>query len=200
MNISTRKSTRVYIIDNIVDITDDQLKELYKRFLDILQDNNIDEKNINRQYMVSYIEQKLKYIDDANLSIIKNIILKFLASENEHDKKVKIALELANKILESIKEERINDLEEFTDIKRDVFTNDTVKKVIDEMKDHIFDNGFKKYDCMLYQKSIKYPYLSIFKGVLKQVGYELKPQHKRKVKGGSVDAFTTYSVQKKEDV
>ena len=196
MNISTRKSTRIYIIENIVDIADDQLKELYDKFLEILQDED-DNKNIGRQQMLSYIEGKVKYIDDNNLLEIKSIIMKFLASENEYDKKVEIALELANKILEADKKEKIDELEKFTNINRDMFMNDDVKKAIDEMKEKIFNNGFKKYDCMLYQKTIKYPHLSIFKGVLKQINHVLKPIHKNKIKEGSNGTFTTYSIKKK---
>jgi len=189
MNSSNRKTMRMYIIENIADISDDEISKIYKKLCDILNDDNDD--NNNRKHMLSYIEDNLKYIDDKNLLDIKSMIDIFLNNMTENDKKINIVIDIINKILVANEMDKINDLTDFVNIRRDILMSDVCKQIINDSKTYIFDNGFDKYKCSVYQNNLRHKHFGIFKGLLSQAGYKLVAT--MITKGGK---YTVYSIVK----
>lgn len=192
MNAHVRKTMRIYIIENLIDITDDQIKEICDKISDILQKKCGD---MNRPQMITYIEKNIRNVDDANLTDLKNTIAGFMNYEEPiNDKKKRIALEITNNLLLAMNKKKIENLIDFIDIRRDDLLSNNCKKVIDDNRDYIFENGFSKEECMVYQKKLRNPHLSVFKGILKQVGYELTSKNKSKRSNGVRDMFVMYYV------
>lgn len=191
MNI--RKNKRLYITDNIADVTDNQIKKLCNKISTIIQKQC---GEMNRLQMVSYVEKNIKYVDDDNLGDIENMMAEFLTyEEQDNDRKKRVALEIANKLLLAMNKKKIYDLENFDDVRRDEILNDECKQIIDDNRNYIFENGFSKEECMVYQTKLKYPHLSLFKGMLKHIGYELMSKNRSKRSDGVRDMFTVYYIK-----
>lgn len=69
MTLNKIDTNRMYIIENIAHITDDELFNLYEKMNKILSFN--DHFKRDRTYMISYIEENIIYIDDKSLLKIK---------------------------------------------------------------------------------------------------------------------------------
>jgi hypothetical protein len=110
----------------------------------------------------------------------------------------RIALEIINKILTEMKKNEIKDLCEFVDIQREELTKDKYKKLITDNLEYIFNNGFSKFECMVYQKTIKHPHLSVLKGMLKTLGYELCSRRTNRTTNKIRVDDTFYSIKRKE--
>ena len=88
-------------------------------------------------------------------------------------------LKFLNKILVNIGKPEINDLVEFVAIDRDDIIKDVNKAVISDMEDEIYD-AFGKAQVGYYSRNkVKYYILSLIKGMLDDLGYQIKSVNKR---------------------
>ena len=194
MDANIRKNKRIYIVENIIDINEKQLTKLYEIISDLM---HTEKDVLDRQHMLSYVENNLKYVEGNDLIVIKDMVAGFVANEeSDEDKMKRVTLEIINKILRAIGKKEINELEEFVDIPREDILSDSCKNVMDDNKDYIFENGFNKTECMLYQTKIKVKHLSILKAMLKKIGYKLHSIHSGRRINGKKKPYTTYTITK----
>jgi hypothetical protein len=192
-----RKNRFEYIKKSLDILDDDTISDIYNKIIAILN-KEIKKNNITRADKLLHIETHLRLIDDDNLELITKII-KSSFEESENDKKIKVVIGIINKILIVIDKDPITDLCEFIDIKRDDILSDDVKNIIEENKKDLFkEKGFKKKDCVVQETNITYPHFSILKGIIKDVGYEMKSKNKTKMIDKVKTMITTYSIIKKE--
>jgi len=194
--IIQRKNKIDYIKGAIIDILDKDIKKIYELMRTSL-DNPEEEKYETRQRMMMYIKNNICYVDEKNLEIIKKAITECLnPMETREEKLMRIALEIVNKTLELMGHRKIVDLTQFTDIRRDELLDDKYLNLFNENQKYIFENGFDKTECKIYQKKVRHTHISILKGMLKQIGYKLCSKNHRKMIKGEYDMYTTYSIQK----
>jgi hypothetical protein len=196
---SVRINIVKYIKDNIVNIDEDDIDNIYNKINQIIP-NKIKKKGIMiRAEKILYIESMLRLIDIDVLEEIKeNIEEKINYVETEEDKKSRITLEIINKILVANNITRIKKLTDFISIRRDVMLTDESINIVNENKEYIFDNGFDKTGCKVYHTYIKSPHLSIIKGMLKEIGYEIKSKVKSKQIDKISEKFMVYTIIKTE--
>ncbi len=118
--------------------------------------------------------------------------------ETNDEKMNRIMLEIINKILVLMNKKEINELCQFVDINRDELIKDEYADIIDKHKKYIFDNGYDKYICQVYQKKVANKHISILKGMLKQIGYELFSKNHKKMIKGIYHTYTLYSIRTQE--
>jgi hypothetical protein len=193
-----RKNIVQYIFDSIVYIEDENINMIYDKI-------NIyvpTKKNLSdRIDKIKYIENSIKYIKKNDLNEIKLMVEKSLIYiESIEEKKHRIVLEILNKMLDVMGKNKIKDLIEFIDIKRERIIDNDIKKIIQDNIEYIFNNGFNKSECMLYQKHLKNQHLSILKGIIKEIGYELISKNKTKHIDKKKTMITEYSIQKSSDI
>jgi hypothetical protein len=199
MSAHMRKETINYVKNNIENIPDEDIINLYRKIINIVN-ININDNTIDRIAQINCIENNLKYMNNENLNEIKNTIETCLTrEESQNDKMKRIALELINKLLVAMGKPLISDLCEFTNVYREEIIKEKYKDIINNNLKYIFQNGYSKHTCMIYQKkSIKNYHLSVLKGMLKTIGYELLPKKKNKTINGEKIVLTFYCIQKKQ--
>jgi hypothetical protein len=186
------------IKDNLVNLPDDNLSEIYDKLFNMMN-NKIKKGITDRITKTYYIDDNLKYMDDEHVIIFENIIINCLFhEENCQDKMKRVVLEITNKLLTSMEKTLILDLCDFNNINRNELLSDQCKKIINDNKTYIFSNGFSKHECNVYQTKLKNPHISIFKGMLKQVGYELCYENKTKMTKGIRKRYTIYFIKKQD--
>lgn len=192
---SIRKNKLQFVKDNLDNVTDRYIDNIYNSVNEIIPNKKNIIKRIDK---MKYIEANIGYVEDDILGKINNQINKSLGIvENKEDRKKRVVLEILNKILVAIDKDEIKSIDEFVDIRRDDLLNDDVKELIEENKTYLFNkNGFSKTDCKIYQTNIKFPHFSIIRGILKEVGYELISENKVVYeKRKKVCSYTNYSTQ-----
>jgi hypothetical protein len=194
---STRKINISYIKDNIADVDDSDIDTMYNKMIEYVP-NKDKKKKLSRMDKVLHINSNLLFVENDNLESLKDIVFNSLNHiETENEKKERITLEIVNKIFEVNGLEKINKLTEFVHIRRDIIVNDETNKVIDDNKEYIFNNGFNKVGCKIYHTYIKTPQFSILKGMLKEIGYEMKSKLGSKTKDKVREGFMIYTIFKK---
>jgi len=196
---STRKSNINYIKDNIADVDDSDIDMLYDKITEIVPDNKKERDDIKRLQKILYIESNLKFVENEDLDNLKVIVYESLNHiETNDEKKARIVLEIINKILEANNIAQINNLTDFIRIKRDIILSNETNKVIDDNKEYIFNNGFSKAGCKIYFKNIKTTQFSIIKGILKEIGYEMKSKLGSKTINKIKESFMVYNIVKSD--
>lgn len=180
----------VHILSSLKYARDDIIDEICKRIDNECKNHTDDEinndDNMIRYNQITYIEKNLEHVEESILDQLENFLCsnQFLnnkekKSQNPKEAKQKeIVLRVINEILSMHGLDVIDDLDEFREVDREVFTGDECRNIIENYKSEIFKNGFSKTDCMVYQKKLKYPHLSLVKGILKKIGYELVSKNK----------------------
>jgi hypothetical protein len=80
---------------------------------------------------------------------------------------------------------------------RDEILSDVCKDLINENKNYIFENGFSKNRCKVYQTKIINKHFSLFKGMVNQVkGYVLKSKTKVKTHNYERTPYIDYYIDK----
>jgi hypothetical protein len=168
------------------------------------EDGDEDEKNKRiekalRISRVKFIADNIKYYDDKTIDFIEKVLRESLSQKQySKDKKLRIALEITNQILKKFGKEPIYDLCEFVGFTRENMLSEECKKVIEDNRKYIFDNGFNKGKCGVYQKkALANPHFSIFKGVINQAGYELCSKSKNTAVKKVRTVFTIYHIRKR---
>jgi hypothetical protein len=191
-----RKNKIKYITENIINLTDTYIFELYKTICQYIPNSKYN-KNIIRYDANIYIESNLRHVNKTQLDNLYKIVYDVLDhTETDGDKKKRITLEIINQFLEKMNMVKIKDFLEFKNVRRELLISEDFKNLVEDNKDYIFtEGGFSKHDCGVYSKQIKTPQISIFKGMLNQIGYELESESKRKTTKGECKCITYYSIK-----
>lgn len=194
--IDNKRGTKVkYICDNIMLLRDDSLNEMHPKLFVSTESNEKEEKNSVE--IAKLIANNISYFNDNMIEYIEKNIKKSLSKkENPNEKKLRIALEITNKILKKHDLPPIYDLCEFKDFSREKMLCDECKNVINDNKKYIFDNGFDKIKCGAYQKTQENQHFSIFKGILSQVGHKLCSKTRNSYATGTRLVKTFYYIKK----
>lgn len=210
MNVITRKNKIKYIKNNLCDLPDENVVQVYNIMKAFINDetqcvpenagttNNLT-NNENRDDGSSSGHSTTDEISIGSSASNENYTNDKKDQQNietKQDRMKRIALEILNKILVEFGHKEINELCEFVEIKRDELIDDKCLKIINDNMKYIFKNGFNKTECNVYQK-IKYLQLSILKGMMKQIGYVLNSRNKKKMINGISSIHTVYYVHKK---
>jgi len=206
MESKIRKDLVNYVKENLVNANKDAVSKIYIKINDILnreENNDSDLANnnsndISRYKQITTIENNLKYTSEEELEDINKILNNSAIKESQEDKMIRVALEVINNILVEMNKNKIQDLCEFVDVQREELTKDKYKQIINDNLEYIFSNGFMRSDCMVYQKTIKFPHLSIMKGVLNSIGYELCSKRTNRTINKVKVEDTFYCIKKKE--
>lgn len=193
------RSTKLkYIRGNIGDVDDNNINLLFDKVIETMPQKN--KKSVNRRDKLLYIENNLRYVDGPNLECVWEIIANALNYEESiEDKRIRITLNILNKILKAINRRSIDNLCDFCNVRRDHLIGDITKNIINDNQQIIFEEVFTKKECITTQQSkLSYPHFSLLKGMLNVMGYEFIPTKKSKFANGKRDIFTIYSIQKIE--
>lgn len=180
---NTRKGKLLQIINNLHFVDEDNFTEIYQIVIQKVELQRNEKNNKN---------DKLPDEDE------KKVIKKMIKRESKNVKMKRVMLEIINKILVLMGENEIDDLCEFVNVRRDVLIDDKYAKLINDNKDYIFENGFNKYQCQIYQTKVKTIHISILRGMLKQIGYELYSKNHKRTINGVFESHTTYSIQERQ--
>jgi hypothetical protein len=205
MESKIRKDLVNYVKENLVNANGTAISKIYTKINDILnrEENNDSDlassnsNDISRYKQITTIENNLKYTNEEELEDINKILNNSAIKESQEDKMIRVALEVVNNILVEMNKNKIQDLCEFVDVQREELTKDKYKQIINDNLEYIFSNGFTRSECMVYQKTIKYPHLSIMKGVLNSIGYELCSKRTNRTINDIKIEDTFYCIKKK---
>lgn len=172
----------------------------------------IDESEQAREYMIDRILDRLKYCSDTRVQSIFDYLVgddvssigsgisstlsgyghkAMNVDEAVGNLKYNYVLGLANRILETVGKPSIRTLLEF-EIHRSDMLNDQIKTIIDEEEQNIMAAGFDRASTGYYQKeAIQTFHLTVFKKLIKQIGYNLISKNNRK---RGEKSYTTYKV------
>ena len=193
-----RKRNVKYILDNMVDINDDDIDTIYNKIIEFVP-IKVKKKKLNRMDKILHIKSNLIFIENDNLETLKDIVFDAVNYvESEEDKKLRITLEIINKILHANNYPEIKNLTDFVDIKRDIMLSEESINVVNENKEYIFKNGFNKTGCKIYHTYIKSPHLSIIKGMLKEIGYMIKSKMEGKSVNKIREMYMIYTIVKND--
>ncbi len=196
METKIRKNLIKFIKDNITEVSDTDITSIYGILNNIMKHTN---KDLNRLNKIIFIENNLQYMENQQLTDIEKIIVKCLTYEESQDVKMeKIVLDIINKILIEINKKEIINLTDFVDVRREILMDKKCIDIINAHRDYIFENGFSKVECGVYLKIIKNPHISILKGMLKKIGYELCSKHRSTTVNNQRLTYTMYSIKKFE--
>ena len=199
METHIRKNMIKYIKDNITEVSDTDITSIYGIIINEMKTDTTE--NINRFNKIVFIEKNLQYMEILQLKDIEKIIIKSLTYEESQEEKMqKIVLEIVNKILIEMGKKEINNLCDFVDVRRDIMMDTKYKNIFESNSDYIFKNGFSKMECGVYQKIIKNPQISILKGMLKKIGYELCSKHRSSKTNNERETYTVYHIQKIDSI
>jgi hypothetical protein len=209
-----RHTLIILIIDNIYFVDDDNLMRIFQIVVDKLKSQgtkkderdalNIGEamiktlesrKKKKKEIIMIEMEKDEKKAVKEEEEVVKEDVEGGKEGGKEEVRMKEIMLEIINKLLKLMNKNEINDLCQFTDINRDELIKDKYANLINEQKDYIFNcTGFNKYICQVYQKKVTNVHISILKGMLKQIGYELISKNHKKMIKGVYNTYTSYSI------
>lgn len=201
MNADLRKKTIDSIKKYIIDLPNNDINELYTSLTEAVEIPDTKENN-TRQKKILCVINNLHFVDDDDLNKFNQLIQSSLNVvvdvESKEGKMKRVALEIINKILDLNNMKHINDLCDFVDIRRDILVDEKCAELLNENKKYIFDNGFNKQECKNYQTNLKHSQLSLLKGMLKQIGYNLCSKNHKKMVNYVSQNFTSYTIKEKE--
>ena len=212
-----RQSKFNQIIDKLHLISDENFKKIYQIVIEKLELHHIkiDDSDARNNKDCTDVKKSEEIKNDKNNAIIvkelkdgerenfniDEVTVKKLEllqkKESQHDKMKRVMLEIVNKILIKMNRDAIHDLCDFVDVQRDELIKDEYAEIIDNCKEYIFLNGFDKHRCQLHQAKVTYVHISIFKGMLKQIGYSLFSKNHKKMVNKVCESYTTYSIKEK---
>jgi len=201
MQSQERENKIEKIKDNIKYLPDDIVSKLFNT---MTQDKeNIKVNTISSSYRgnkIKYIDKNLNQLDQNVLTTVETTIKTYLKEVgNKEKRKVHIAIVIANKILDLDGLTNIKDLCEFKDVHRDTLTSDKCKEIFDFYDDELFDNAFDRSECVTHKKKTIHPHISLYKNMLKAIGYNLSSRvRKYKTEDGKEKVYTTYYVSKND--
>lgn len=192
----TKKITNIK--ENLVNIPDDILTDVYKIINDAINKKKKEKDPVNRFEKVQYIKLNLEYVDNEGVAEIEDVMTHKEHEETESEKMLRVILEIANKLLETIKKPQIDNVCDFR-MSRDDILSDECKNVINENKKYIFESGFNKSDCKIGQSGTKNKHFSLFKGMVGQIeGHSLQSKLKFKTHNYERESFTEYHIVRKD--
>ena len=197
MDICLRKNKLIYISENLDNVSDDQIYNIYNKVVESTHKKSNNCKN--RADWLSYVEKYLRYVDDLTLTYVKDMIEEHINNDKFTIKKEAVVLDVLNKLLVGIGMNKIMKLTDFVEISRELLMSDTSKQIIMDNCEYLLQNGFTKYECMIYQKKVKALHFSILKAIIKQTGHILKAIHKRTKKNNIMHIYTVYTIIKKSE-
>jgi hypothetical protein len=208
MNTLSRKQKYKFIKDNIDDLADDQIIQTYDIVNQIVENSDNCETRYKQMLLIG---NNLKFVDEINLDKIYSMMNNFINLQEKEilvDKNIdndtgnqkmnQILLDILNKILQAMGKEQIYDICDFADIRRDELLDEKYEKIINDYKSQIFECGFNKHECKIYQINVKNHHLSILKGMLKQLGYSLCSKNYKKMRNKTLESYTSYTIRRKE--
>lgn len=93
--------------------------------------------------------------------------------------KYKVVLKFVNRILVNLEKDEIDELTKFVNIDREDIIKEENKKVLIEMEKDLFKH-FNKDKCGFYRKTANGWVLNVLRGMVKEMGYELRAIQKEK--------------------
>jgi hypothetical protein len=204
METKIRKHIIDYIKNNLVNVNDGAVVKIHDRVASVIKDNmdKPDDKNnqLTRYEQIIGIENNLKYMTKQDLEDIKSLIIDgSVDEETKEEKMLRVTLEIINKLFAEMGRKEVRDLCEAIDIQRSVILKEQYKNIVIDNLKYIFDNGFSKSECMIYQKAVKTPHMSVLKGMLKSIGYEFRSKQTHRTINGVRTEDTFYSIKKIQD-
>jgi hypothetical protein len=152
-----------------------------------------------RENRIKYIENNLDQLDQSTFATIENTIKTYLKEVgNKEKRKVHITTMITNKILDLNKTPNIKDLCDFKEVHRNILMSDECKAIFDFYGDEIYENAFVKTECITHKKKTRCPHISLYKNMLKNMGYNLVARTKIKLVDGKDKGYTTYYISKKQ--
>ncbi len=201
METHIRKNLIKYIKENIKEVSDIDITSIYNIINNEIKCKQKEDVDLNRHYKINYIDNNIHYVEKHHLIDIEKIIIQSLAFEECPELKMeKIVKELINKMLVAMDKKEIKNLSDFIDVRREIIIDQKCKDIVDSNSEYIFNNGFSKLECGVYQKIIKYPHLSILKGMLKKIGYELCSKTRSEFIDKKRHVYTLYTIKKNKDI
>jgi hypothetical protein len=195
--MSLIRKNRIEYIKKSLDVLDDNMiTNIYNNITQVTK-KTLKQNENNRVDKIAYIEANIKNINDCELETFVNTIEEELTESNE-DKKIRVLLEIINKILVAIGKKEIKDLCNFVNIRRDELLSEEIKDIINKLKKYVFEDvGFNKKECKYQPSKAKYPHFAILRGIIKECGYELISTNKTKHIDKEVKMITQYAIVKK---
>jgi hypothetical protein len=193
-----RKNRFEYIEKSLNILDDEMITSIYDKISSITK-KALKKGNIERIDKIQYIEENIKNINDIDLESFVNTIEESF-EESDEDRKIRVALELINKILIAIGKKKIKDLCKFIDVRRDLLLSKEIQEIIEKNKRLLFEEtGFNKKDCNAQPSKAKYPHFAILRGIIRECGYDLVSKNKTKHIDKEIKMITQYSIIKKEE-
>lgn len=198
LTIKKRKDRINDINDNLTVIPDNILDDVFKIVSNAvnIKKRTKDGAETIRFYKIQFIENNLRYVTDEDIIEIADLIINTEYEESQQGKMERVALEIVNKLLEVKEKPQIDNLCDFK-MSRDEILSDECRDVINENKQYIFESGFSKSECKVYQTKIINKHFSLFKGMINQVkGYVLCSKTKIKTQNYERTPYTGYYIDK----
>lgn len=189
-----REKIITYIKTNVRDISGLQFDKVYDIVCAAMGENA--KGDTPRRDKIIYIETNVEYVDKKNLAVLNDVVRSYLEVKTPEEKRLKVTLEIFNKLLAVAQKTQITDLCEFIDFPRSLLVSDECKDVVNKNLSNIFDNGFKKTECKNYCKVVKNPHLSILRVMLRKNGYDFFTTRKKPETNDTKIRPTYYSVKK----
>lgn len=143
-------------------------------------------------------DEILDIIYDKYLSMKDNIIdINSHNIEEDVNHKIKkiIILKILNSILEVSNLQKINRLEDFIDVDKDVIMKEDTKQILIDT-DNDVSKYFNKSQIGYYRKTAPAYQLNIIRGLVNSVGYKMDRNCKTKMTNGEKTNEVTYSITK----
>lgn len=208
MNELSRADKIKYINSGFVAANNNQVNEMYERYIEDIEYNKNNE--LNRRVKINHILDNINYADDQtiddlfdyakdnNLLIYTGIKISVIEEEKEEDTTAHdILINVLNDLLEVMGKNKIQNLEDFKDIRREELVKKECEQVITNNEEYIFGH-FKKSKLGYYTRNaVKSYILTILKNMVKEIdNYKfVSKNHKNKKKSDKTN-YTTYCIKK----
>ena len=193
-----RKYNFDYIKKSLEVLNDNMINILYDKISENIN-KTIKKKKSERIDKMLFIDTNLKFINDDDLEDYRIIASDSLA-EPENNRKIRIILELINKVLVIIEYDQIENLCDFIEIPREFLLKKEVRDIFEKNKKNIYKvNKFNRKSCVPSSDKIKNPHLVMLKGILKEVGYKLVSKNRIKNIEGDPKMTTYYNIELMEN-
>lgn len=192
-----RKNNYEYIKKSLEVLDDDTIDVLYDKISENIN-KTIKKKKIGRIDKMLFIDANLKFVFDEDLENYMEIIEESFV-EPENDRKIRIILELLNKVLVEIEYDQIENLCDFIEVSREDLLREEVREIFEKNKKNIYKvNKFNRKSCVPSSDKIKNPHLVMLKGILKEVGYKLVSKNRIKNIDDVAKMTTYYNIEQME--
>jgi hypothetical protein len=185
-----------YIRRNFTKLENNIIDEMHKKIWCMINEKSTytkkNEFDLNKK--INYIKYNLRYLSEKHFQEISNDV-KPIIDEITYKIKYDLTLDIANKMLITCDKPKITNLTDFN-VVRHLLLTEECKAVIMNNIDDIFAKGFERHICRYNERSkTLYYQLSIFKGMLKQIGYVLKSTQKDKRINNKRTSYYYYTIE-----